>query len=215
MSDFVKGLLTVLISTALPPVTVAVIVLALHGHQALVFVAVAAGFGFLYGLEAALVAGYDLSLPVGWFRLILDHTWSLPNTVFGFVFGNIIYIFLGTPSTQTTAGLGWIAYEPRMSLGFCQTIGTVNIGGAGNHELVHVMQARIFGPIFLAFHGLNYVVNFVIQSAFTLTIGMVLWILKVRDTPYLRPYEHSVLKTPFIAWIYAYTIMELWAYGSE
>jgi hypothetical protein len=215
MSGIVKGILTLFISTALPPITIAVILIVLHTHLVFVFIAIAAAFGFLYGLEAALVAGYDLSVPVRWFQLIIDHTWSLPNTVFGFVFGNIIYIFLGTPSTATSAGLGWIAYEKRANFGFNQTLGTVNIGGPGAHELVHVLQARIFGPLFIVFHAANYVLNFAIQSLFTLTLGMLLWILKVRETPYLRPYETSVVKIPFIGWIYAYTLMELWAYGSE
>src|SRR5262245_48892466 len=48
--------------------------------------------GFLYGMEAALCASYDLTNPLHWLALVVDLTWSLPNTIFGFAIGNPIYL---------------------------------------------------------------------------------------------------------------------------
>ena len=55
-----------------------------------------------------------------------------------------------------------------------QTIGTVNLGGPGAHERIHLLQARILGPTFLVLVGLSYVVTAVIQLVWTITIGAVL-----------------------------------------
>ncbi len=176
------------------------------------------GFGVAYGLMTGLLFSYDISQPRGVGALILDLTWSLPNTFVGFVLGNLIYIFFGTPSRALSQDQNWISYKARGSSGFgvdvLQTIGTVNLGGAGNHEKVHVLQARVFGPLFLPFVVANYIINGLVQILFTITIGAILKATGVRDTAYLRPPKTSAVQG-FFGWIYAATIIELWAYATE
>jgi hypothetical protein len=221
MPGWVKGLLTVLVATGLGALSFFLLNLPWrleangpidHGVAALV----GAGFGFLYGLEAGLLVSYDLG-GIGWLQLVIDMTWSLPNTVWGFVIGNLIFPWFASPSRQVSRDQGFIAFMPRGSGRFgnsvLQTHGTVNLGGAGQHELVHVLQARIFGPLFLPIYAVNYVINFFIQVLFTLTIGMILWRTGARDTPYFRPPAASVV-SGFFGWIYYATVFELWGYNS-
>jgi hypothetical protein len=176
------------------------------------------GFGLAYGLMTGLLHSYDLSQPLGVGALIVDLTWSLFNTVAGFILGNLIYMCFGNPSRALSRDQGWIAYQPRGKAGFgvdvLQTIGTVNIGGAGNHEKVHVVQARIFGPFFIPIVIVNYILTGLVQILFTITIGAVLKAVGKRDTPYLQPPAASAVKG-FFGWIYFATVFELWAYATE
>ena len=90
----------------------------------------------------------------------------------------------------------------------------MNLGGRGNHEMVHVVQARILGPLFLPLQGVNYALNFLFQVLFTATVGAILALTGIRDTAYLRPPASSAVGG-FWGWIYFATLMELWAYGTE
>ncbi len=175
-------------------------------------------FGLLYGLMAGLLRSYDLSAHTGVLTLLVVLTWSLPNTVAGFLLGNLIYIFFGNPSRELSESRSWIAYKARGTSGFgvdvLQTIGTVNLGGAGNHEPIHVLQARIFGPLFIPIVIMNYILTGTLQVLFTITLGAILKAAGKRDTPYFRPPEHSAV-SGFFGWIYYATIFELWAYATE
>jgi len=221
MPDWVKGLLTVVIVTSHGLLTGFLVNLAFNEPlDTLVAMIIGGAFGFLYGLEAGLLVSYDLN-GIGWLQLLLDMTWSLPNTIWGFVIGNLIFIWVGSPSREKSRNKGFIAFMPRGGESFgntvLQTHGTVNLGGAGQHELVHVTQARIFGPLFLPIYLANYVVNSLVQLLWTITIGLVLWLVKIRDTPYFRPPEDATNKSVvpgFIGWIYYYTIFEYWGYNS-
>jgi hypothetical protein len=177
-----------------------------------------AAFGLAYGLMAGLLLSYDLSQSSGAGLLIVDLTWSLSNTIAGFVVGNLIYMFFGTPSRDQSRDQNWISYKARGKKGFgvdvLQTIGTVNLGGAGNHEKVHVVQARIFGPFFIPIVLVNYFLTGLVQILFTVTIGGILKLAGVRDTAYFRPPASSAVKG-FFGWIYAATVIELWAYATE
>jgi hypothetical protein len=173
---------------------------------------VGAVLGLLYGLEAGLLRIYDLGSATGWLWLLIDFSWSYPNTIYGLVLGNLIYPFLGTLSREQSEGQNWIVYAHNGSI--AQTLGTVNLGGAGNHERVHLFQARGFGPLFLPLGLACYAVTSVVQVLFTLTAGMVLWLTHVRDTPYFRPPESSAVHG-FFGWIYYATPFELWAYATE
>jgi len=218
MPSVLKGFLTVIVTVVLGAVIAAIISLIAGGTAALsVGLPIGLVFGLLYGLEVGILLSYDLESGSGWLQLIIDLTWSLPNTVFGFLFGNIIYIFFGAPSRELSRSKGWVAFSPRSSTGFgndvLQTLGTVNLGGEGQHELMHVFQARIFGPLYLPFFGLNYVINFLIQVLFTGTIGLLFWAIKLRSTPYLRPPSQSAVGG-FFGWIYYSNLFELWAYSA-
>ena len=182
---------------------------------------VGALFGAAYG---GLFGAHDVyGLPgsaTGWALLAVDLTWALPSTVAGAVLGNLVYPFFGSPSTSDSRAAGWLVYQPpaERTSGFgrdvLQTIGTVNIGGRGAHEHVHLAQARILGPLYLPAVILGYVATTLAQVGFTATAGLVLWIARRRPRPwFVAPDESAV--SGFWGWIYYQTPIERWAYGTE
>jgi len=182
-----------------------------------VIVAVVAAVVFAYALLAGAVGAYDLTKPLGWLCLVLDCTWSLTNTVFGAVIGGLVYLIFGNPSTTASKGQNWVSYAPRSSTGFgndvLQTLGPVNLGGAGQHERMHLLQARIFGPLYLPLFAVFYIVTSLIQILFTLILGLALKAAHVRDSACLRPPAESAV-SGFFGWIYYATPFEVWAYAS-
>ena len=150
MSGFIKGLLTVFVCVALATVTVLLVNLAFGTPVPAPSAALAAAlFGLGYGLQAGILGIYPLSTFKGWIELAVDTTWSLPNTLFGFVIGNIFYPFFADISKSHSRDAGWVVYMPAAGArGFgssvLQTLGTINIGGAGQHERMHLFQSRVF-----------------------------------------------------------------------
>ncbi|HYI01913.1 hypothetical protein [Hyalangium sp.] len=218
MSKGLQSFLTVLVSLGVPPLVLLGVSLASGGALAPGVALIAGGvFGLGYGLEAGLLRSYDLSTGVGWVGLIVDLTWSLPNTVFGFLIGNLTYVWFGNLSRSNSDGQGWIVFMPRPGSSFgrtvLQTLGTVNIGGAGQHEKMHLLQARIFGPLYLPFVGASYVITFTLQVLWTITLGGLLKLIGVRQKAYFRPPAHSAVGG-FFGWIYYATPIELWAYAT-
>ncbi|MFL5348210.1 MAG: hypothetical protein ACJ8AT_25740 [Hyalangium sp.] len=218
MSKTLQSVLIFLVSLVVPPLVLMVISLASGGALApAVALIIGAVFGLGYGLEASLLCSYELSTGQGWLELLVDLTWSLPNTVFGFIIGNIVYVWFGSPSRTDSDGQGWIVFSPRPGSSFgrkvLQTLGTVNIGGAGQHEKMHLLQARIFGPLYLPFVGASYVVTFILQVLWTVTLGAILKLLGVRQKAHLEPPARSAVGG-FFGWIYYATPIELWAYAS-
>lgn len=179
---------------------------------------VAGGIAVILGIIAGILGSYDLTTPRGWLLLVLDNTWALPSTLLGAVVGNIVYPFFGSPSAQLSGGKEWVSYKARGASGFgvdvLQTLGTVNIGGPGNHERVHLLQARILGPAFLPIVCISYVITTLLQCVWSLTVGLILRLAKVRDTAWFRAPARSAVPG-FWGWIYFATPMELWAYGTE
>jgi hypothetical protein len=210
MPGWLKGLLTVVLWTLVPTVVVG----AIFGGTWAVVTAI---FGLLYGLEAGILTIYDLNSPKGWVELVVDMTWSAPNTVWGFVIGNLIFWFFGTPSRAESADQGWIVFKPRSSSGFghnvLQTHGTVNLGGAGQHEKLHLLQARAFGPLFLPLYLVFYAVTTTLQLLWCATLGWILLLAKKRPKVPLQPPADSVV-SGFFGWIYYATLFELWAYSA-
>ncbi|MBV8879628.1 MAG: hypothetical protein JO332_06690 [Planctomycetaceae bacterium] len=184
---------------------------------------VGASIGLLYGLEAGLLASYDLGEPLHWLAWIADLTWSLPNTIFGFSIGNPLYFIMGSISRDLSMNKTWIAFSGNLPGGALQTLGPVNLGGAGKHELVHLVQARVLGPIYLPLQLISYVINSLIQVLWTILIGWILLVTGVRDSAWFRPASDSAVRTKsgksgpadFFGWIYRYSVMELWAYATE
>jgi hypothetical protein len=213
MPGWLKGLLTIVIWTLVPTGVVAALLDGRHTW----LVVVTAVFGLGYGLEAGILTIYDLGSPGGWGMLLLDMTWSLPNTVWGFVVGNLLFWFFGTPSRADSANQGWIAFTGRGGGGFgngvLQTHGTVNLGGSGQHERMHLLQARLFGPLYLPLFFASYVVTSVLQLAWTATLGWILKLAGSRPKVALQPASQSVVKG-FFGWIYYYTPFEVWAYAA-
>jgi hypothetical protein len=218
MSKTVQAVVIVLVSLAVPPLVLLVISLVSGGALApAVALIIGAVFGLGYGLEAGLLRSYELSTGQGWLELIVDLTWSLPNTVFGFLIGNITYVWFGNLSRTDSEGKGWIVFMPRPGGSFgrtvLQTLGTVNIGGTGQHEKMHLLQARIFGPLYLPFVGASYVITFLLQVLWTVTLGGLLKLIGVRQKAYFQPPARSAV-SGFFGWIYYATPIELWAYAT-
>jgi len=216
MPDFLKRLLTLVLSTGFFGVAGLLVGGAL-AHAALQWLGIAMVLGFIYGGFAGGLLAYDLGSGLGWLELLVDLTWSLLNTLFGLVIGIPLYLIFGNPSKEQSAGQAWISFKARGTGAFgnqvLQTLGTVNLGGAGQHERMHLLQARIFGPLYLPLFAANYVVTFLIQVLWTATIGLILWKAGVRTTPYFQPSASSAV-SGFFGWIYHSTFFELWAYAS-
>jgi hypothetical protein len=182
-----------------------------------VIVAVIAAVVFAYSLLAGAVGAYDLTTPLGWLCLVIDCTWSLTNTVFGAVIGGLVYLIFGNPSTTASRGQNWVSYSPRSSTGFgnnvLQTLGPINLGGAGQHERMHLLQSRIFGPLYLPMFAVFYIATALIQILFTLILGFALKAAHVRNSACLLPPASSAVDG-FFGWIYYATPFEVWAYAS-
>lgn len=211
MPGWLKGLITFVLWAGVPAG-----VAALATQQTWLVIALLF-FGVGYGLEAGILMVYDLGTPKGWGALAVDMTWSLPNTIWGFVLGNVIFWFVGTPSKADSEGQTWVVFLPRSSGGFgtnvLQTHGTLNLGGAGQHEKLHLLQARIFGPLFLPLYLACYIVTSVLQVLWSATLGWILVLLKMRTKVPLQPPARSVV-SGFFGWIYYATLFELWAYNA-
>lgn len=222
MSDTGKVFGTIAVAAIVTGITMTAIAFATGASPGWMLLA-GAIFGLLYGLMAGLLRAYDLSAHTGVLLLLCDLSWSLISTVAGFVLGNAIYIFFGTPDRTYSEGKNWISYKPppTRTSGFgvdvLQTIGTVNLGGEGKHEPVHVLQARILGPVFIPFVIVSYIITGAIQILFTITIGAILRLTGARDTAYLRPPSgpDGSAVPGFFGWIYYATPIELWAYSTE
>ena len=84
--------------------------------------------------------------------LVVDHTWSLPNTVAG----SLLAVFCsarGTPvDTDRSAGRTSLVFRDGVIPGYtATTIGPVEAGTTARlstHEFTHVRQARWFGPFY-------------------------------------------------------------------
>ena len=190
MSDFIKGLLTMLLWIIIPLGIVALVLIATDTYSAFNWIQFPIEiFGLLYGLEPGILVIYNLNRFKWWVEIFNDMTWSLPNTLFGFIFGHLIYIFFGNPSRAQSKDEDWIVFKPRSPTGLGnkvpQVLWIINIGRHGPHEKLHLLQARLFGPLFLPLYGVLYVVNFLIQFLWISTVGGILWLCKVRNKPYL------------------------------
>ncbi len=216
MPDGLKGFLTVVLSTAIFGVAGLLVGMGL-AHAAVPGLFVGIVLGLVYGLFAGVLLAYDLGSAVGWLELLVDLTWSLLNTLFGLVIGIPLYLLFGNPSKTQSQGQAWVSFAPRGSGTFgnqvLQTLGTVNLGGAGQHERMHVLQARIFGPLYLPLFAANYMMTGLIQLLWTATLGLILWKTGARTTPYFQPPPSSAV-SGFFGWIYHSTFFELWAYAS-
>lgn len=211
------GIVVVLLSVGLPVGLLAVVTELAVGQVPWGWLIALAVVMLVYSLFAAGLESYDLTTGAGWVMLVLDLTWSLPNTVFGALIGLWLYPIFGNPNKANSAGHGWVCFMPRGGSGFgtnvLQTLGTVNLGGAGQHERMHLMQARLFGPLYLPLFAVFYVITFLIQGLFTLPWGLILKAAGVRSSAHFNPPSKSAVQGYF-GWIYYATPFEVWAYAS-
>ena len=130
------------------------------GTLALIGTIGAAVFGFVTGL----VAIYALR-PFSILYFVIDVTWSALNTATGLVF--MIYCaIVGKFVTPTELTQDWGTFRfsgAALSDADATTIGTVMGGEWLQHETIHLIQARIFGPFYWPTYLLSYVFNMLVR----------------------------------------------------
>ncbi|SBT42080.1 glycine zipper family protein [Micromonospora narathiwatensis] len=142
--------------------------------------------GGLLGLVIGAVVGLLVGAPFGWavaaagtygadpkgiFRFVVDHTWSLLNTVAGAIYLAPHLIVGHQLDRVVSQGSGRVNVVEGVSPRYATTIGTVCAGSSPRiqrHEDVHILQARLLGPLYLPLVGLNYVL-------FTIAPVWLLW----------------------------------------
>lgn len=168
---------------------------------------VGAGVGLAIGILHAWVlvsAGSYPAGPRGWLLLAVDHTWSLLNTVAGSLFLAVTMATGNTPDRVMSAGRSTIVLQRGIMPGFATTIGPVEAGTdstIARHEYVHVLQARIFGPLYLPLVVLHYVLATIIPY----------WLLYHDHSN--RPIRS--FRDYFMRGVYPHAWNEEWAYAVE
>lgn len=130
--------------------------------------------GGTLGLVIGAVVGLLVGAPFGWaiasarvygpdtrgiLLFVVDHTWSLLNTVAGALYLAAHLVFGHQLDRATSAQSCRVNVVQGVSPRYATTIGTVCAGsdsGIQRHEDVHIFQARLLGPLYLATVALNY-----------------------------------------------------------
>jgi hypothetical protein len=98
----------------------------------------------------------------GWVQYFVDCTWSILNTVIGAVYITLNYLTLNSISSSVSSkGMGLLVLRRGIFPGFATTLGNVVAGGSSGimkHEGLHVLQARIFGPLYIPLVIANYII---------------------------------------------------------
>ncbi|MFC0032874.1 glycine zipper family protein [Micromonospora chaiyaphumensis] len=145
-----------------------------------------AAAGGTIGLLVGAVVGLLIGAPFGWavasagtyaadvkgiFLFVVDHTWSLLNTVAGALYLTLHLVVGHQLDRVVSQGSGRVNLVEGVSPRYATTIGTVCAGsspGIQRHEDVHVFQARLLGPLYLPLVALNY-------ALFTIAPVWLLW----------------------------------------
>lgn len=149
----------------------------------------------------AVAQGQPYQGPGGVRRCIVDATWSALNTWAGAIFYGLLRLAGNPLDEERTRGTGSIWLVNGVVRRYATTIGTVKAGSnerIDRHEEVHVLQARLFGPLYLPLVGLNYVVATVLPY----------WLL----LPDRTTYSLDSVADYFEKGVYPHTWHELWAY---
>jgi hypothetical protein len=187
---------------------------------AVIGAAVGLVLGLAFGWTIAKCHPYELS-PKGVFLFVVDHTWSLLNTIAGALFllvslakRNELNLVDSRHTSKVVFTRGLIPNRKRVvgpdrqvvQTYFATTVGPVMVGvhpdgspGLKRHEGVHVFQARLFGPFYLALVALGFAVAIVLPY----------WLLyhdrRRRPIRSVRDY--------FMRGVYPHTWHEEWAYS--
>ncbi len=158
-------------------------------------------FGLIHAIRLAI--GKSQYGILGFLALLIDNTWSLPNTVLGSVFATIT---LGiSVDTSASEGSGRLILSSGLVSSYDTTFGSVTAGKQVlKHEFQHVIQAWLFGPFFYPIFGANYLINLL----------PFWWLLKLAFNIYpnapIENFWHY-----FSRGVYPFTLFELWAYAVE
>ncbi len=157
-------------------------------------------FAIPYGRAVALGEMYAGDA-LGVWRLILDATWSSLNTAAAALYYGVHRLTGNTHNLAKTKGSGAIWLDRGVVPKYATTIGTVKAGSnprIDRHEMLHVFQARLFGPLYLPLVGLNYMLATVV--------------------PYWLLLEHQPITgfgSYFEKGVYPNVWNELWAYKAR
>jgi len=127
--------------------------------------ATGAATGAIHGWAMADAHSYDWGSGSGWLGFLADNTWGLPNSMVGSLFATA-NILGGNPIDRTNSrDSNALMFENEWFSGYATTLGNVIVGTKGlahdvvQHELAHVLQARIFGPVFYPSMLAHYAIN--------------------------------------------------------
>lgn len=161
--------------------------------------------GALYGWAVAKAKAYDLTSPGGIAGFVIDHSWSMPNTALGGLFLGINLLKGNSVSTTFSQTRNHVGLNDKFFPNYdSTTIGPVQAGiGAGinKHEGIHVLQARLFGPMYVPLVLLNFAVATVLPY----------WLI-----PHTcRASKVSGVGSYFTSGVYPHVLNEVWAYHVE
>ncbi len=121
--------------------------------------------GAIHGWAMADAHSYDWGSIGGWAGFLADNTWGLPNSMVGSLFATA-NILGGNPIDRAkSSGSNALMFENEWFSGYATTQGNVIVGTKGlshavlEHELTHVLQARLFGPVFFPSMIAHYIIN--------------------------------------------------------
>lgn len=188
----------------------------LHGVSVVV---VGAVVGAVVGGRIGAAVGAAASLPPAWRYVaalracrpympdasgralaVLDATWAGPTTFAGAWFLLLLEARGNRIDAGRSSGAGLVHLCDQAIPGYATTVGVVTAGCSPRveaHERVHVLQARLFGPLYLPLVGLGWVVATLLPY----------WLLR----PRARAAVTSV-RTYFVRGVYPHTWHEWWAY---
>ena len=172
---------------------------------ALILGGVGLGLGVVHGICLAIGESYDWRSGLSWFKFLLDNTWSVLNSFVGSIYQVILLITLNPIKRDTSRGSGAVFHDRPFIPGFAATTYGNVIAGANpdvvRHELVHVLQGRIFGPLFIPLVILNYILGALLPY----------WLIYHDRSRYpIRNFGEY-----FSVGVYRNTWNELWAYKAE
>jgi RHS repeat-associated protein len=126
-----------------------------------------AGFatGAFHGWSMASAHSYAWDSASGWAAFLVDNTWALPNSVVGSLFATANVIGGNPIDRNNSRGSNALMFENEWFSGYATTLGNVMVGTKGlptdvlRHEQSHVLQSRIFGPVFYPSMIAHYAIN--------------------------------------------------------
>ncbi|HZN71127.1 MAG TPA: glycine zipper family protein [Micromonosporaceae bacterium] len=167
---------------------------------ALVVGGIAGGVGAVFGWAVVKAEPYEKTA-ASVLIFLIDHTWSLLNTMAGAIYLTANLIFGNKIDLERSRHSGAIQLENGVIPGYLTTVGTV-IAGVDEpvhaHEHGHVLQARIFGPMYLLLVAISYVLATVLPY----------WLLYHDRTKY----PINSFGNYFLQGVYPHTWNEEWCY---
>ncbi|MGC5052337.1 glycine zipper family protein [Micromonospora sp. DT48] len=115
--------------------------------------------GGVFGWAVAAAEVYAAG-PRGVFLFVVDHTWSLLNTLVGASYLAVHLVFGHSLDRSTSRHSCRVNVVEGVSPRYATTLGTVCAGsgpGIQRHEDVHILQARLLGPLYIPLVAANYV----------------------------------------------------------